>query len=1539
LPKLPSGANEDSSLIVVQSVDPSQSTALLPQIVAVGSSAGGLEALRLLLRGLPPNPACCFVVAQHLSPHHVSLLTTLLARETPIPVVQLEHRAEARTGVIYVTPPSRNVIFDGDRFLLKPTSERGPKPSIDTLLFSLAANAPTRSTGIILSGSGSDGSLGARQLKTAGGTVIAQEPKTAKYPSMPQAAIAAATVDAVLPPGQIGAYLTKLGGVSAPGPAPHSRSEFDQILERINLSTNIDFRGYKVNTITRRIQQRLIATRCSTYAGYLRLLDENHDEIQQLAQNCLISVTNFFRDPAAFESLLATLKARHGQPVAEPFRVWVPGCATGEEAYSLALALAHTLPHRRLQIFATDLDEAAIAFGRKATYAAPSVKDVPAEFAAGAFIESVNGFQVDRRIRERVVFARHDLLRDPLFLNIDLVSCRNLLIYLQPHLQEEVIRKFHHALNPGGILFLGRSENLQSDAFETIDRRWRIFLNRPMADLERRLPITRNWGSAEGSAGPFAGAENTAPSLLRQALVEQFAPGAVLIDESFQILESFGNVNRYLTVPDGKVTLTLISMLPKTVGAALRPLVLRAARNGHTLRSTSRPFELGGKRCRLEATVVPIAQTGPVRYFAVAFRELPVTADSKEQGGEPAETGEDQLRELEQELQATRESLQAAVEELETSNEELQALNEEMQASNEELQAANEELHASNEELQATNEELLTVNEELEHKSLELSFLIEDLENIENSIDSPLLVADARGLLRHMNEDARRLFGLSVDQLGGPIIIPNDATFATQLAARVQSVISSGQALEFRQVLNSFHYRVRLRPYQGRHSANLGVVIVFHDVTSLVKINERLRRSDTRLRATTEWRQATFNAVPAELAVLDGKGQIIEVNDAWRRFADQNRFAGRNGGVGTNYLDVCEQSAKRGVTDASRVAEGLRRVLLGSEPLFSIYYPCQAAEEPRWFLCVISPLGAKRPGGAVVAHLDVSEHMLRDGLLTRQLAVLHAAPTAMFIVDAESQIEWGNSAYLELTGYSLSELSSQPATMLEAPANLTSLADSLIQVRLTGESVSAEVTLRSKAGRTFTAHQTLTPIPSLTGLATHFLVTLVDITEQKVAQTQMLYIAGHDELTGLLNRKSFLAKLDQAIVRQTAAEGAVALLFMDLDRFKDTNDALGHLVGDQILMEAAQRLRQATNGVGTLARFGGDEFVLFVEPLTAGEAETLIERILLSFSRPFVLDGRPLQITISIGVAIFPNDAKSGADLLRNADLAMYRAKADGRRGFRRFDHRLESEIRDRVLIQRDLARALTSKDLSIALQPQIDLQSGAIIGAEALLRWRHDLAFDISISKVISIAEESGLILSIGQWVIRESIAELQRWRSAGYDLHLSVNLSPVQFHQQDVFAILMENLHAFGVPPRCLKVEITETVLLHRSARVREVLHALHGAGVGIHLDDFGTGYSSLSYLQHFPIEAVKIDSSFLAGVGQDRHNEAIVDGIVKLAHSLRIQAIAEGVENSTQVAFLNQSGCDTVQGYFYSPPLTAKSFVDFLESQLPRTYRANA
>jgi two-component system CheB/CheR fusion protein len=1498
---------------------------LKPTVVAVGSSAGGLEALRALLHRLPRSGQFSYVIAQHLSPTHLSMLTTLLSRETSLPVHQVEDGMSVEPATIYVTPPNADVVYQGGQFRLQPPSERGPKPSIDTLLFSLARSIPERTIAVILSGSGSDGSIGARQLKGAGGYLIVQEPKSAEYPSMPEAALGTGMADAILVPEDVGPFLEKLDSGAAAKPVRLSRrqSEVDQVLERINVCAGIDFRGYKTNTIYRRIQQRITATRSSGMADYLNLLDENHEEIQTLAQNCLISVTSFFRDKSAFDELGRVLMKRIPAESSDPVRAWAAGCATGEEAYTLSMALASWFPSRRIQIFATDLDESAISFARKAIYAAPSVRDIPTGFLARHLTESVQGYTVDRATRERVVFARHDIVRDPLFLNLDLVCCRNVLIYFRPALQEEIFLKFHHALKPGGVLFLGRSENAVGDFFELEDRKNRIFINKPLGENERHLPVVREWQGLEraGEASTLPSAAGN--SLLRDALVNRFAPRAVLIDENYRILETYGDLNGLLSIPEGRANFTLLNLLPKALAVVVRALLQKAMKDeGGAAQGSSRTYSFGRKKSRLEVSVAPLAATSAGRSILVAFRDVTGRGATTDSPLPAPSMADGQIEELERELQSTRECLQATVEELETSNEELQALNEEMQASNEELQASNEELHASNEELQSTNEELLTVNEEIEHKSIELAFLIEDLENIQNSLDGPLLVADARGYLRHVNEEARRLFGLSAEHLSGPILLPNDPGLATQLASRVHKVIETGEALEFRSVSVSRRYRILVRPYVGRHKANRGAVVVFHDITQIVGVNDRLKRSEQRVRMSGARHEATLNSLPANIAVLDARGTIVAVNAAWKRFGAENGSIEKRHGVGRNYLSLCEKTPD---VHARAIAEGMRKVLAGDTGEFSHEYPCHSPIERRWFRCLVSRVTEE---GAVVMHFNITEQKLREERFSFRLGALDAAPYPTFTADGQGIIDWANPSFVALVGSEPGRIAGRHASSFEVPGNAQGLGWLFQQARAAGGTAEAELRLAGGNGEPRTLRFSVAALNNPGSGELRFVAAGADLTEQRQSEARMLHSAEHDELTGLLNRKSIIARLERAISRQREAGGQVALLFLDLDRFKDTNDTLGHLAGDQILVEAANRLRANVPIFSNLARFGGDEFVIFVERPGAGEdVDLLVERLLLAFSKPVMVEGRPLQATASVGVAFFPHDASTAEDLVSRADLAMYRAKADGRRAYRRFDQQIQKEIQERVLIERDLARAITLKDLWVAFQPQIDLRNGRVIGAEALLRWNHPEAQQIPISKVISIAEESGLILPIGQWVIREAVQQLARWRTIDPGLRLSVNLSAVQFNQQDVFAQIMEQLQHFAIPANKLKVEITESVLLNRSSRVRETLHALHGAGIGLHLDDFGTGYSSLSYLQQFPIEAVKIDSSFLLGVGRDRQDEAIVDAIVKLAHSLRIGAVAEGVENETQLNFLEQAGCEIAQGYHWAKALGAEQFADFL------------
>lgn len=1497
-------------------------------VVAIGSSAGGLEALRSVLQHLPTHADFSYVVAQHLAPQHNSMLTDLLSRETKLVVTQLNSDARMEAGHIYVTAPNHDVVYRDGWLRLQPPAERGPKPCIDTLLLSLAENASKIAVGVILSGSGADGSVGIRMLKSAGGLTIAQDPQQARYPSMPQNAITTECVDHVLACEQIGPLLLTLKTRTIPSriqsASRRKAAEVDRILEKISAATKVDFRGYKPNTINRRIQQRLAANRCASMTEYLDFLATNRDEVHVLTHNCLVSVTSFFREESYFEALGDIMQLRQDRNSVDPLRVWVPGCATGEECFSLSILLAELFPNRRVQIFGTDLDEAAITVARKGWYPAAQVASVPKELLETHFHESTTGYQVAREVRDRVVFARHDLLKDPLFLNLDLISCRNLLIYLKPSVQQDVMRKFHHALKPGGLLFLGRSEHASNEQFDTADRKARIYSNKPLLDNERRMPMPRDWSGWEKTPAKPDTQMSRDQDQFRTSLVQLFAPPTVLVDSTFRVIESHGEVGRYLRVASGKPQFTLLALVPRGIVGSLRSQLQRAIRTGKTSRGLAREIEIEGRLVMLQTSVHPVERAPGEKLCMVSFQESELR---QRQRPTVEQETRDAVHGLERELAAARENLHSVIEELETSNEELQALNEELQSSNEEMQATNEELHSSNEELQSTNEELLTVNEELEHKSLELGFTIEDLENIQNGLDSPLLVTDARGHFRHINSDARRLFGLTAEHLGTPLSLPRETGLGLQLASYIQKVMGSGSSQEFHATVNGQEFRVCLQPHVGRSKVPRGTLILFHDISEHVQINERLQHSETRLLVLSERQEATLNALPAQVALLDSRGTILVVNNAWKEFVESTGHNSKRHGVGGDYLEVFETCFQAG-SGLEEIRSGLREIQRGAKLTYTTKCHSNLQHREQWFQVVVCAL--REPGGrsAVVMHHDITEHVRMSEKLTLQAAALQSTANGLLITDLMGKIDWVNEAFESMTGFSSEEVVRQSIASLEAADGPRPLMDSLAQANSMGQVWKGELELARKGGESITVRQTVTPILGNTGVPSHFIFTLEDTTEHRRTQARMQYLAEHDQLTDLWNRKSFVSLLDEAIHRNQQSGGRVAVLFLDLDRFKDTNDTLGHLVGDRMLLEIAQRLRANLRPTDVLARFGGDEFVIFLENMPDKESvDHSLSRVLQTFNRPIEVEGRSIFVTASVGVTICPDDGHRSEDLLRNADLAMYRAKAEGRRGYRYYDQLLETEMRERVTIEGELSRALAMRDLWVAFQPQVDLKTNQVVGAECLLRWKTGTERRIPIGKVIAIAEESGLILPIGEWVIRESLRQLSGWKESGLPLRISVNLSAVQFHQQDVFGLVMQFLRTYDLPPSSLKVEITETVLLNRSTRVREALHALHGAGIGLVLDDFGTGYSSLTYLQEFPIECVKIDTSFLKGIGQNGNDEAIVRGIIKLAHSLGQRVVAEGVETQAQLDFLREFECDYAQGYLFGHPLVGTEFAQHL------------
>ncbi len=1454
------------------------------------------------------------------------MLAELLAREASLDVIEIKDGMVLEADVVYVTPPAWDVEVEEGKLRLREPDGKTPKPSVDRLLESIAREYGERAIGVILSGTGSDGARGVNAIKGAGGLVFVQEPSTARYEGMPAAALDTGCAAASDASERLWRRIEEvLRGMQPRWRVFERQIMVEGILQEIRRVTGVDFRGYKRGTLARRIHRRMRALGIAETERYIEILEEDPNEVRRLSQSCLISVTGFFRDAAAFDRLRHHVAEHLAHSTSDNIRIWVPGCATGEEAYSLAMLCHDIAPQRRIQIFATDIDAEAVETARRAVYPDGKLKGIDATFKEQYFLAEGGAFKVAKVIRDLVVFARHDALRDPLFVNLDLISCRNVLIYLRPAVQMDLLRKFHYALRPGGMLFLGKPETAPEDVYEPLEPRAKIFRAKPQPAAARAAfpppPLKR----VDRLRQPHGGSPGRREQL-QAMLLSQFAPAAALIDSGMRILETHGDVGRYLTLKSGGADMTLLTLAPKALQAALRAQLYHCRRTGKLSRSFPRPVEVQNRSVVIQTVVAPAPLSPPQEQtFVVAFLEMPQFAGTMP---EAQEAGQDRASQLERDLLITRENLHSAIEELEASNEELQTLNEELQSNNEELQATNEEFQAANEELHSTNEELVTVNEELEQKSLQLAAAVEDLSNVQDSLHSPMLVVDAACHVRHANLAAQRELNLTSGP-GRPLVLTMDHDLALKLESQVRKVMSSGRASEWKLLLGKKHFNVVTNPYRA-HDGNecSGAVVLFHDTTSLVKANQRYQAGEARLRAMAAQQTAIINGIPAQIALIGPDGVIRAVNEQWRVFSESYPVFGESLLVGKNLVRLFAESTGEAKESGQSMAIALQKILAGNKQSFSIDYPCHSPSQQRWFKCQIAPFAIDGDNGALMTNMDITRQTQMYEQMKRQHVALQSTLNAVFISDAEGKIDWANDAFQRLSGYSLTEVIGRKPAFLHSADNSVPYEQIIAECLSQGKVWQGEVLQKAKDGKLYVVHQTVTPIASTGGELSHFVFVQEDLTRHKQVQERMMYVAEHDTLTGLLNRKSFQDRLAEAIERRSQLGGAIAVVFLDIDRFKETNDSLGHLVGDQMLVEVAVRLRQNLRERDVLARFGGDEFVMFLEDVTSREGLSMVvDRIQHSLARPFEIDGRSLFTSASLGAAIFPEDGRTVEDLLKNADHAMYRAKAEGRRGFRFYDERLESEVIERLSVERELSRALEARELWTAFQPQWQLHSGLISGAECLLRWDRPKAPSLPVSRLITIAEESGLILPIGQWLIREAIGRLGRWVRMGLKTRMSINLSAVQFHQQDVFSIIVDALRAETLAANLLKVEITESVLLHKSKRVAETLHALHGAGVGLVLDDFGTGYSSLSYLQQYPIETVKIDASFVRGIGHNRNDEAIVAGIVQMAHSLGQSVVAEGVETPVQQDFLRACRCDEAQGFLYSEAVPAEAFEKLL------------
>ena len=831
-------------------------------IVGIGASAGGLEALERFFAHMPSDSGMAFVVVQHLSPDHKSLMVELLSKHTPMKVLRAEDGLPVEANCVYLIPPKKIMtIADGRLRLTEKDDGSVIHLPIDIFLRSLAADQGDAAVAIILSGTGSDGMRGVRAIKEAGGMVMVQDETTAKFNGMPRAAISTGVADYILPPQDMPAELIKftsrkpgLPAESAPSTMA-AQEPLADIIHLLKTQTGVDFQFYKPSTVIRRIERRMHVNQVESLPDYFQYLKKSPREVNLLYKEMLIGVTNFFRDPEAFhilkETVIPEILAQRG--IRDPIRVWCAGCSTGEEAYSLAmLFLEHWAATGRqwdIKIFATDIDRESLEYAANGVYPESIAADVSPERLSRFFTKSSGNYRVTRQMREMVIFAPHNVCKDPPFTRIDLISCRNLLIYLQPSMQRKVLGYFAFSLRPQGFLFLGASETVgeQADYFKTYDQKWKIYRarseHRPTLGETLSVPDPMERQLTAKSWPERLGRSNDRGELIERicmSVIQRFGTSCFVVDDTFQLLYLLGEASRYLSFTPGQVNLDILELMPRELSLPLSAALHRAKKEGREVVYKDVVVKSLPDRPHLvHLRVVPELARRTQRSFYLVFVEEEAEAHLETIDVtliDPQEQAEQRICDLEQDLQYTRENLQATIEELETANEELQATNEELLSSNEELQSTNQEL-------QSVNEELYTVNAEYQNKILELTQLNNDLNNLLRCTDIGTLFLDRELKIRRFTPAATRFIHLMDHDIGRPLQHIAHSLDYPQMIDDVSFVIETGDPL-VREVLHrqDIPVLVKIFAYLDERDQRQGAVLTFVDVSKVKAVENNLAK-------------------------------------------------------------------------------------------------------------------------------------------------------------------------------------------------------------------------------------------------------------------------------------------------------------------------------------------------------------------------------------------------------------------------------------------------------------------------------------------------------------------------------------------------------------------------------------------------------------------------------------------------------------------------------------------------------------------------
>ncbi len=882
-------ASAAESALTAQAAEPSASKPF--PIVGIGASAGGLEAFTAFLKALPADTGMAFVLIQHMDPTHESMLNRLLAKDTAMDVTQIVDGMDVEPNRVYVIAPNTEATIRGGllKLMIRPTGSIRHTP-IDTFLCSLAEDQKTKAIGIILSGIGSDGTKGLQAIKAEGGITFAQDEASAKYPAMPLTAVAAGCVDLVLPPERLARELARLirhpyleiaAEAVAPETSPVENGGLRKIFRLLRTATGVDFANYKQTTVRRRIARRMLVRRCDTLPDYAKYVGEHPDEVKALFEDALIHVTGLFRDPGAFEYLKTSVFPQIFSLLepGEPVRIWVPGCSRGEEVHSIAMALSEFLgdsaAQTRIQIFATDISDKDIQKARAAVYSESLTADLSREQLRRFFTKIEGGYQIIKELRELCVFARHDVTRDPPFSRMDLISCRNLLIYFTTPLQRKVLGYFHYALKPTGFLLLGKSESVGAAPalFSLSDRRANVY-TRVMSPGQ---VVTEFRAAAEPEFKTMAPAaallQPPAFDLRKEAeriVLERYAPPALVVDPSLQVLFFQGDTSPFLKPALGEASFSLLKLARPDLMLQIRAAVQKAKRSGAARRENV-CFKRDGESILVDVEVVPIAgRLTKDSDFVVLFQNLRRQVPDKKQRSKVERISRSseqakEIQQLERELVATQENLRALVEDQEAASEELRAANEEILSSNEELQSTNEELETAKEELQSSNEELTTLNDELQSRNLELTQTAGELNNLLNTVEVPIVILGADRRIRRFTPSAAKLLNLIAADAGRPIGQIRSNLDLPDLDQMASGVIRTERPVEAEvRDQNGYWYLLRMRPYRIGNDEVEGLLISISDINDAKQLSS-----------------AIVGAMGESLLVLDSQLRVVSANRAF----------------------------------------------------------------------------------------------------------------------------------------------------------------------------------------------------------------------------------------------------------------------------------------------------------------------------------------------------------------------------------------------------------------------------------------------------------------------------------------------------------------------------------------------------------------------------------------------------------------------------------------------------------------------------------